>query len=125
MKGDELNDRNLWRSGLVPLPVWRRKGKKYEAKRKGKNPTPVMEKKKKIDEDWVEKSSPRRRVRLLSDSNERETSRKVICVSDDARAGSPEPGSGLSLSVQEIDSIVTFGVRPISERFRKPGVVNL
>ena len=25
IKADELKDRNLWRSGLVPLPVWRRR----------------------------------------------------------------------------------------------------
>ena len=40
-------------------------------------------------------------------SNEGETSRKVVCVSDDDRAGSPELGSGLSLSIQELNSIVT------------------
>ena len=44
---------------------------------------------------------------MLSDSDEGETSRKVVCVSDDARAGSLELGSGLSLSVLELDSIVT------------------
>ena len=27
IKADELKDRNLWRLGLVPLPVWRRKVK--------------------------------------------------------------------------------------------------
>ena len=53
IKGDELNDRNLWRSGLVPLPVWRRKGKKHATKRKGNNPIPVIDKKRKIDEDSV------------------------------------------------------------------------
>ena len=67
IKGDELNDRNLWRSGLVPLPVWRRKGKKHAARRKGNNLTSAIKKKRKLDEDSVEKSSPRRRVRLLSD----------------------------------------------------------
>ena len=46
-----------------------------------------------------------RRVRLLSD--EEEIARKVLCVSDEDRAGSPEPGSGLTLSVLELDSIVT------------------
>ena len=76
-------------------------------KRKGNNPTPVINKKRKIDEASVEKSSPGRRVRLLSHSNEGETSRKVVCVSDDDRAGSPELGSGLSLSIQELNSIVT------------------
>ena len=99
IKGDELNNRNLWRSGLVPLPVWRRKCKKHAAKRKGNNLTSAIKMKRKLDEDSVEKSSPRRRVRLLSDSNEGETSRNVICVSDDARVSSPEPGSGLSPSV--------------------------
>ena len=54
----------------------------------------------------MEKSSPGRRVRLLSDSNEGETSRKVGCISDDDRTGSPEPGSSLSPSVPELDSIV-------------------
>ena len=87
--------------------MWRRKGKKHACKRKGNNPTPVIYKKRKIDEASVDKSSPGRRVRLLSDSDEGETSRKVVCVSDDARAGSLELGSGLSLSVLELDSIVT------------------
>ena len=79
----------------------------HAAKRKGNNPTPAIDKKRKIDEASVEKSSPGRRVRLLSDSNEGEPSRKVVYVSDYDRAGSPEPGSGLSPSVLELDSIVT------------------
>ena len=33
IKADQLQDRNLWRSGLVPVPVWKRKVKRH-AKRK-------------------------------------------------------------------------------------------
>ena len=58
IKADELIDRNLWRSGLVPLPVWRRKVKKHVAKRKGNNPAPATDKKRKVDEASLEKSSP-------------------------------------------------------------------
>ena len=37
VKADELKDRNIWRSGLVPHPVWRRMMKKHAATRKGNN----------------------------------------------------------------------------------------
>ena len=32
IKVDELGDRNLWRTGLAPLPVWRRKVKRQDRK---------------------------------------------------------------------------------------------
>ena len=86
--------------------MWRRKDKKYAAKRKGINTSLVIDKKRKIDEVSLEKNSPGISFRLLSDSDEGETSRKVVCVSDDDRTGSPELGSGLSPSVPELDSIV-------------------
>ena len=35
IKADDLKDRNLWRLGLVPLPVWKRKVEKH-TKRNGK-----------------------------------------------------------------------------------------
>ena len=79
----------------------------YGEKRKGKKLTPAYNKKRKVDEESQEKSSPERRVRLLSDSNESKNSRNVACVSDKERAGSLESGSGLTLSVPELDSIVT------------------
>ena len=77
-----MNDRNMWRLGLVSLPVWRRKGKKHAAKRKGNKLTTTFGKKRKVDEESLEKSSPGRRVRLFSDSDESEGSRNVVCVSD-------------------------------------------
>ena len=83
IKADELNNQNLWRSGLVTLPVWRRKGKKHAAKRKGSKLTPASDKRRKVEEESLEKSSPGRRVRLLSDSNESECYRNVVCVSDE------------------------------------------
>ena len=43
IKDDELNDRNLWRLELVPLPVWRRKVKKH-AKRKANIYAPIADK---------------------------------------------------------------------------------
>ena len=67
---------------MVPLPVWRRKGKKHAAKRKGNNLTPASKKKRKVDETSLEIGPPGRRVRLLSDSDESESSRNVVCVSD-------------------------------------------
>ena len=92
---------------MVPLPVWRRKGKKHATKRKGNNPASTSDKKRKFDETTLERSSPGRKVRLLSDSDESVSSRNVVCVSDEERAGGLEPGSGLTLSVPELDSIVT------------------
>ena len=92
---------------MVPLPVWKRKGKKHAAKRKGNYPAPATDKKTKLDEESPEKCSPVRRVRLLSDFEEEERSRKVLCVSNDERAKTPEPRSGSTLSVPELDSIVT------------------
>ena len=61
VKADYLQDRNLWRSGLDPLPVWKRKGKKHGAKRKASNPAPASDKKRKQDEKFPEKGSPVRR----------------------------------------------------------------
>ena len=78
--------------------MWRRKVKKHAAKRKGNNPAHATNKKRKVEESSLEKSSPGRRVRLLSNSDEGESSRKVVCVSDEERAGSLNLGSGLTLS---------------------------
>ena len=104
IKADEWNDRNLWRSGLVPIPVWRRKNKKHAAKRKKNELTTASGKKRKVDEESLEKSSSGRRVRLLSDSNESES--ECSRVSDKERSGSLDMGSCLTLSVPELDSIV-------------------
>ena len=82
----------MWRAGLVPLPVWKRKGKKRAAKRQGSTLTQASDKKRNIDEEPLERSSPGKRVRLLSDSNESESSRKVVCVSDEERPGCLESG---------------------------------
>ena len=43
---------------------------------------------------------------MLSD-DESESSRNVVCVSDEERAGNPDLGSGLTPFVPELDSIVT------------------
>ena len=69
----------MWRTGLAPLPVWRRKGKKHAAKRQGSKLTPDSRKKRKVEESQ-EKSSPGRRVRLLSDSDGNDSSRNVVCL---------------------------------------------
>ena len=78
--------KNQWRSGLVSLPVWRRKGKKHAAQRKGKKLTPASGKKRKVYEELLEKSSPEGRVRLHSDS---EGGRKKGCIE---RMGRGEAG---------------------------------
>ena len=85
--------------------MWKRKVKKH-SKRKANNPAPATDKRRKVDESTLEKSSLGRRVRLVSDSKEGESSRKVVCVSDSDRAGSPEPGSGLTPNVPKLESIV-------------------
>ena len=48
------------------------------------------------DEESLEKSSPGRRVGLLSDSNENKSSRNLVCASDEERACSLESRSGLT-----------------------------
>ena len=92
IKAHELKDRNLWSSGMVPLPVGKRKVKKH-AKRKANNSAPASNKRRKIDESSLdqEESSPGRRVRLLPVSNEGENSRNVVCLSDSEKAGTPKP----------------------------------
>ena len=79
VKANELKDRNLWRSGMVPLPVRKRKVKKH-AKRKANSSAPTSDKRWKIFESSLdpEESSPGRRVRLLFDSDKGENSRKVV-----------------------------------------------
>ena len=59
MKADELKDKNLRRSGFVPLPVWRQKVKKH-VKRKANISEPSGDKRWKIEESSLdlEKSSP-------------------------------------------------------------------
>ena len=47
-------------------------------------------------------------MRLLSDSDESECSRNVVCVSDEERKGCLELGSGLTPSFLELDSIVAI-----------------
>ena len=111
IKADELNERNLWRSGLVPLPVWRRMGKKHAAKRKGNKLTTTFGKKRKVDEESLEKSSPGRRVKLIPNSKESENSRNVVCVSDEEWSCSLDSGSGLTLSILELDFIVTAWIQ--------------
>ena len=112
IKADELSDQNLWRSVLFSLPVWRRKGKKHAAKRKESKSIPASDKKRKVDEESPEKSFPGRRVRLLSDSDESECSRSVVCVSDEEILDCLELGSGFTLSVPELDSIVVVWINP-------------
>ena len=58
---------------------------------------------------------------MLSDSNEGKASMNVVCVSDDARVSSPEPGSGLSLSVPELDPIVKIQSQANSQEVPEPG----
>ena len=93
VEADILQDGNLWRSGLVSLPVWKKKGKKHAAKRKGSNPAPSSAKKRKLDEESLEKYSSVRRDRLLSESDEEDSSRKVHCVLDKERFRTREPRS--------------------------------
>ena len=106
IKADELKDRNIGRSGLVPLPVWRRKVKKH-ANRKANISAHDPDKRQKIKESSLdlEEGSPGRRVRLISDSDEGESCRNVVCVSDSERAGTPETALGLTPSAPELDSI--------------------
>ena len=57
---------------------------------------------------------------MLSDSEEGEISRKVICVSDTERAGGLEPGSGLTPSIPELDSIVRVWSQINLREIQKP-----
>ena len=77
IKADDLQDRNLWRSGLIPLPVWKRKVKKH-VKRKANASAPTADKRRRIEEPSMEmkESSLRRIVRLV----EGESSRNMVYV---------------------------------------------
>ena len=57
---------------------------------------PTADKRQGIEEPSTElrESSPRRRVRLVSDSDEGESSRNVVCASDSESEGNLEPGTG-------------------------------
>ena len=74
--------------------------------RKASNSGPASDKKSQLNEESPEKCSPVRRVRLISDSDEEDSSRKVCCVLDEERVRTLEPRSGSTPSVQELDSIV-------------------
>ena len=65
-------------------------------------------------------SSPGRRVRLISDSDEGENSRKVVCVSDSERVGTLEPVLGLTPSAPELDSIVTVRSQTVLREIKEP-----
>ena len=112
VKADNLQDRKFWRSGLAPLPVWRRKIKKH-AKRKANVSVPTVDKRRKVEESLKElkENSPERRVRLVSDYDKDENKRNVVCLSDSNNEGDhegdPESGFGLTLSIPELDSIET------------------
>ena len=69
---------------------------------------PNSEKKRKMEES-MGGSSPGRNVRLLSDSDEDEPSRRVICVSGEKGCG--ESGSDLAPSDPELDSTVAVRSR--------------
>ena len=49
VKVDNLQDRNCLRSGLAPLPVWKRKIKKY-TKRKANASVPNADKRRRVEE---------------------------------------------------------------------------
>ena len=103
-KADELGDRNQWRTGLLPLPSWKKKGKRHAAKRQGSKLALNSQKKRKVEES-PESRSPGQNVRLLSDSDESEPSKSVVCVSTDESCH--KLGSGLAPSHPELDSIAT------------------
>ena len=94
-KANNLLDRNRWRSGLAPLPVWKRKVKKH-AKRKA---NPAADKKQKIG-DYSTTEDPRdtspepteKRVRLISESDENENQRNVVCLPGSDNENDPESG---------------------------------
>ena len=100
VKIDALENSVCWRSVLAPLPVWKRKIKKY-AKRKANALVPMADKKWRVEETskYLKENSPVRRVRLVSDPYEDENSRNMVCMSDLDNEGDPEAGLGLTPSV--------------------------
>ena len=62
----------------------------------------------KVAEETLERSSSGRKVRLLSDSDESVSSRNLVWFSNGERVCGLELGSGLTTSVQKLDSIVTM-----------------
>ena len=109
VKADNLQDRNLWRSGLAPLPVCKRK-----VKRKANATVPLADKRRKIGKSSAtvdpKDTSPEpteRRVRIVSKSNGDESLRNVVCLSSSDNDSDPESGFSLAPSVPKLDSIVT------------------
>ena len=103
VRADNLGDRNQLRTGLPSLPTWKQKKKIHAGKRQGSKLAPFDEKKRKTDKVQV-LVSLEQRVRLLWESEESNSARRVICISGDEDA--KKPGSGQTPSVLELDSIV-------------------
>ena len=106
--------------------MWRRKVKKH-AKRKANISAPSADNRRKIEESSLdlEDSSPGRRVRLVSDSVEGESSRKVVCVSDSKRSATPEPGLGLTRLPWSLTPLKRLGVQSFSGKLQKLRIVKL
>ena len=88
--------------------MWKRKVKEHD-KGKANASAPTANKRRRIEEPSMERkeSSCGRRVRIVSDSDEGESSRNVVYVSVSDSEGNPESGLCLIQSVLELDSIET------------------
>ena len=69
---------------------------------------------------YLKENSPERRVRLLSDPDEDENSRNMVCMSDLDNEGDPESGLCVSPSVPEFDSIETVRSQVVLQEFQEP-----
>ena len=91
------------------------------AKRKANASAPMEDERRKIDKTSkdLEESCSERRVRLVSNTEADDSSRKVVFVSDSDDEVNPEYGFGLTLSVLELESIETVRSQVFSRNSRK------
>ena len=109
VKAGKLADQNLWRTGLESLPIWKMKGNKHAAKRKGSKLTLESTSKKSKKCKLHELESPQQRVRLISESGECDKSRNIICISEEEKEECVESGSGRTPADPEFNSTVAVG----------------
>ena len=111
VQADDLGDRYLWRKGLEALPSWKSKSARHAAKRKAAKSGLVRElKETKIDVlPQVEAVPEQRSVRLVDYSDDEDTSRRVVFISQSERSKLLAEVSGSTPATPEPDSAMGVG----------------
>ena len=94
----------MWRSKLPVLPTWKEKVRKHTGKRFGSNLAPDL-KKKRNTEKTLDCSSPVRRIRFVSGSEDSDSNRLVICIPDEGDTSAV--GFGPTPAIPKLVSIAT------------------